>query len=200
MYTLISGSPKPFNSNSMSFLKTLSEKLDKYKIYELKNDKHDDILDNIKKSDAIVFAFPLYVDSPTSITLSFLDYLMDKKINLKNKLIYVIVNCGFREGEQNITAVNIIKNWCNKIKATYASSLMIGAGEIVGKEKFKFVSKKALRCLNRFINNIKLKQKGEDIITTMDLLNNKLYCYFANKSWTKDAKLNNLTESDVRMK
>lgn len=200
MYTLISGSPKPKGSNSLYFLKNISSSLEEYKIYELKKNKYEEILKSINNSDVIVFAFPLYVDSPTSITLSFLDYILDKEINLENKLIYVVINCGFREGEQNITGINVMKRWCEKVGAIYSGSIMIGAGEIVGKEKYKFISRKALKNLRDFTNSVKSKDKSTDIITTIDLINNKLYCYMANLSWNKKAKLHNLSESDLRIK
>jgi len=200
MYTLISGSPKPVNSNSLYFLNVISSNIGKYKIFELKKDKYEDIFQNIKKSDVIVLSFPLYVDSPSSITLAFLDYIVDKKINFNGKLVYVVINCGFREGEQNITALNIIKRWCKMVGGIYQGAILIGAGEIVGKEKYKFISRKALKNLNNFSNTIKLKEKQADIITTVDLLNNKLYCYMANLSWNKKGKINKLSSSDLKVK
>lgn len=200
MYTLICGSPKTNNSNSMYFLNIIKEKLDNYNVFELKNNKYNQILDSINNSDSIVFAFPLYVDSPSSITLSFLDYIVDNNIDLQGKIIYIVINCGFREGEQNITAINILKRWCIKTKATYGSSIMIGAGEIVGKNKFKFISRKSLKEIKKFADTIKLKEIKNDVITTMDLFNNKMYCYIANLFWNKKGKKNNLSSSDLRIK
>lgn len=200
MYTLINGSPKPCHSNSSYFLKTIGFYLNDYNIFELKKNKYEDILNSIKNSDAIIFAFPLYVDSPPSLTLTFLDYIIDQNINMNEKLIYVVINCGFREGEQNITAINIIKRWCEKVNAVYCSSILIGAGEIVGKKKYKFISHKASKDIKKFTNIIKEKQKHADIITTMDLLNNKIYCYLANKSWNKRGKENNLNNYELRIK
>lgn len=88
MYTLISGSPKINESNSLYFLNKVLSKLTDYKIYELK--KHDfvDIIESITESEIVVLAFPLYVDSPTSIILDFLDYIIDKNIRFENKLFY----------------------------------------------------------------------------------------------------------------
>lgn len=200
MYTLISGSPKTSNSNSLYFLKHISLSVDNYKIYELKKDKYEQIVDSIRKSKVVVLAFPLYVDCPTSIMLKFLDYLIDENINLENKLIYVIVNCGFREGEQNITALNIVKRWCEKVNAIYSGSILIGAGEIVGKEEYRLVSRRALRKLRVFAKAVKKKEKSSDIITTMDILNNRLYCYLANLSWNKKCKTNKLSSADIRVK
>ena len=77
---------------------------------------------------------------------------------------------------------------------------MIWAGEIVGKEKYKFISKKALKKLDEFSNKIKLKEKTGNIITTMDLLNNKIYCYIANLSWNKKGRINNLSKQDLIIK
>lgn len=200
MYTLINGSPKPINSNSLYFLKLISSNIKNYKIFELKNSKYDEILDSINKSDVLVFSFPLYIDSPTSITLSFLDYIIDKKIKLTNKLVYIIINCGFREGEQNITALKILKMWCEKVEAIYGCSILIGAGEIVGKEKYRLISRKALKDIKEFSNVIKLKEKRKDIITTTDLLNNRIYCYMANLSWNRKGKTNKLSYNDLRVK
>lgn len=200
MYTLIDGSPKVGTSNSMYFLNKISEHLNDYNIFQIKNDKFENIISSILKSDAIVLAFPLYVDSPTSIILEVLDYIVDNNINLNNRLVYAIINCGFREGQQNITACEIIKRWCEKVGAVYASCIMIGAGEIVGKEKFNFISKKALKNLNKFANTVKFKQKSSDIITTMDLFNNRMYCFAANLSWHKKGRRNNLSHSKLKAK
>ena len=201
MYTLINGSPKPYGSNSSYFLNLISSNLNSdYNLFELRKDKYDEILNNINESKKIILAFPLYVDSPPSIVLNFLDYIIDSKINLKDKLIYVVVNCGFIEGKQNITAINIIKNWCKKVEINYGCSILIGAGEIVGKTKYKLISKKAFKSLRKFIDIINLDKKTTDIITTVDLLNNKLFCYIANIFWTKNGTRNNLSISDLRVK
>lgn len=202
MYTLINGSPKIRGSNSSYFLNKITSKLDNYKLFELKNEhgEYRNIIDNIDESSVIVFAFPLYVDSPTSITLDFLDYIVDNNIKLEGKKVYVIINCGFREGEQNITAINIIKRWCEKVDAIYGCSLLIGAGEVVGKKNYKFISHSALKQLDEFAKIIGEQRIESDVITTMDLLNDKMYCFFANMSWSKNGKKNNLSSSDLRIK
>ena len=111
MYTLINGSQKNHLSNSRYFLDYISNYLDDYTTYDLMYSKFEDIINSVIKSNIIILAFPLYVDSPNTITLKLLDYIYDNKIDLSNKKLYVIINCGFREGTHNITALNIIKNW-----------------------------------------------------------------------------------------
>ena len=198
MYTIMNGSPKVINSNSSYFVNMITKNLDEYNAFELKDGNYNNIIDSIGKSKTIILAFPLYVDSPTSITLSFLDYIIDNKVSLKDKSIYTIINCGFREGEQNVTALNIIKRWCEKVKATYKGSILIGAGEIVGKKKYKFISNKVLKDLKEFSNIIK-ENKTKEIVTTMNLLNDKIYCMLANLSWNKKGRLNNLTKKELKI-
>lgn len=200
MYTLINGSPKPINSNSLNFLKKISKNIQHDKIFDLKTKKYEELIENIYKSNIIVLSFPLYADSPPSITLEFLDYIIDNKINLKNHILYVIINCGFKEAEQNITALNIIKNWCNKVELIYGGSLLIGAGEITGKEKFKTISKKVNKQIKDFSNIIKEKQINKEFLTTIDILNNKAYCFIANIFWTKNGKENKLSKKDIKAK
>ena len=200
MYTLINGSPKLINSNSLYFLNIVNANLERTVLYELKKDSYEDICENIKLSDTVIFAFPLYVDSPPSITLKFLDYIIDKKIDVEGKNIYIIINCGFREGEQNITGLNVMKRLCNKTKAIYKGSILIGAVEIVVKSRYKLVSKKALKKIKEFSFYVMNKKLCSDIITTMDFLNNKIYCYMANLSWNKKGKKNKLTNQQLKIK
>lgn len=192
MLTLINGSPKVKASNSYYFLKKISNE----KILNLKFE-FQKVIDRVLISDTIVLAFPLYVDAPPSIVLEFLDYIIDNNIDLSSKKIYVIVNCGFREGEQNITAINIIKNWCRKVKIEYMGSLMIGAGEIVGKRKYRFISTKALKKLNLMKEYIESSKYFDDNITTMNFLNSKMYCSLANFNWFRQCKKNGLSKDDV---
>ncbi len=200
MYTLINGSPKPISSNSEYFLDIISNDLDDFFKLDLKKDKYDIAVNDIKNSDVIFLAFPLYVDSPPSTVLKFLDCLYDEKINVENKSLYTIINCGFREGEQNITALNIIKRWCEKKKILYKGSILIGAGEIVGKKQYKYICRKALKKLHEFGSFIKNKERCNDLITTMDFLNNQIYCFLANYNWSKKGKANGLSKIKMKTK
>ena len=199
MYTLINGSQKNYKSNSRYFLDYISKYLDDYTIYNLKYDDFNEVIDSIINTDTIILAFPLYVDSPNSLTLKLLDYIYDTNIDLSNKKLYVIINCGFREGIHNITALNIIKNWTSKVNICYSGSILIGAGEIVGKEEYSYITSIARNKLKKFSKCIKKNKNIKDIITTMDLLTNRLYCMFANSSWTKKGKINNLTKDDLKI-
>ncbi len=197
MFTLINGSSKMKESNSQTFLNYILKDLDLCKVYSLKKDKFEDIARNIKLSEAIVIAFPLYVDAPNSLTLSFLEYLIDNKVRIENKKVYTIINCGFREGKHNLVAANIIRLWCNKVKAIYSGSILIGAGEIVGKSKCKIISKDVLTKLKKFAFIVNRNDTFNDCITTAGLLNNKMFMIIANISWYKTCKSNGLTKKEI---
>ena len=198
MYTLINGSQKIKESNSLYFLNYISNYLEEYSLFDLKKDNYNNILDSIENGETIILAFPLYVDSPTSLILKVLDYIYDNKIDLTDKKFYVVINCGFREGEQNITALNIIKRWCGKVNAKYLGSLLIGAGEIVGNPFYKFITKKAHKKLHEFSVKISRNEYIDTTITTMDLLNNNMYIKLANHSWNRQGKKNKLTKKDIK--
>ena len=156
---MINGNPRNNRSNSKYFLSFIEQKLDNYNLFYINKDKFCNILDSISISDAIVFSFPLYVDSEPSSLLCFMDYVIDNNIDISNKKVYTVVNCGFLKGEQNITAIEIIKRWCYKTNIIYSGSILIGAGEIVGKKKYQLITKKALKELNIFAENV-LNQKN----------------------------------------
>ncbi|MBQ3021474.1 MAG: hypothetical protein IJD92_04560 [Bacilli bacterium] len=198
MYTLINCSPKLESSNSLKFLDIISKELDNYVFFSINKDSREDIISNIYKSDVIVFALPLYVDAPPSKLLEFFDYIIDNNIKFESKLVYFVINCGFREAEQNVTALNIIKNWCKKVNLKYCSSILIGAGEVVGNKKFRFISKKFLKDIENFATFIKEKKETEEFFTTVDYINNNIYCYFANMFWNRNAKHNKLSISDIK--
>ena len=199
MFTLINGSPRNNRCNSKYFLSFIEQKLDNYNLFYINKDKFCTILDSINTSDTIVFSFPLYVDSEPSSLLSFMDYIIDNNIDISNKKVYAVVNCGFLEGEQNITAIEIIKRWCYKTNTIYSGSILIGAGEIVGKKKYQLITKKALKKLNIFAENVLNQKEFDDILTTMSFMNPRLYCTLANISWAKNGRKNGLSNDELRM-
>lgn len=196
MHILINGSQKVKESNSIHFLKYISKYLDKYEIYSLKEDDYEEIIEKIKEADNIVVAFPLYVDSPNTLTLSFLDYVIDNNIAI-NKNIYFVINCGFLEGEQNITALNIVKNWADKVKAACGGSVLIGAGEVAGVKRFKFLSGKVFKNLKRLGQAVNNNGFIGDNICRVGLLTKKLFCKIANISWNRQGKANGLTKNNL---
>ena len=125
-----------------------------------------------------------------------MDYIYDNRIDLKNKKLYVMINCGFLEWEHNITALDIVKRWCYKTNIEYMGSLLIGAGEFIGNVDNKLISRPALKQVEIFSDHIKNSSKKE-MTTGLKFVNQRIYIFVANAFWKKKCKLNNLKYNEV---
>lgn len=183
MILYINGSPKLKNSNSDFFLNKINKKT---KIFYVYKDKFNKILKDIKNNDTIVFSFPLYVDAPTNKIIELLEYIQDNKIDIKNKMIYTIINCGFWEAKHNKTASLIMEEFAINNKAKYMGTFNIGAGEIIGKcgkkKIYKIISIPFLFKIRKFKRYI-FNKKKINLETTIRPMTKKLYIYLANCSW-----------------
>ena len=189
MILYLNGSPKIKKSNSNSFLVDIGANNIKY----LYKSSFSSILDNINNINTIVFSFPLYVYSPPSKVLDFMEYIRDNNINMENKNIYIIVNCGFLESKHNNTACEIIKNFCLNNKVIYKGCFKIGAGEIIGKRNsnllFKITSLSYYFKVKRFkkcINNV----EEVNLSTTIHPMTKWLYILIVNMSFKSKIKNN----------
>lgn len=185
MILYINGSPKLEGSNSNFFLNTIK---DKEKIKHLYREKYDNMISDVLKANSIVLSFPLYVDGPPSGVIKFMEYIRDNNIDISNKNIYSIINCGFWETKHNRIADLIIENFANSCKANYKGSFLIGAGEIIGKCNkvwlykivsipFLFKIKKFKKCI---INNDDIRME-----TTIRPMWKRLYIFMANINWKR---------------
>lgn len=192
MKLFINGSPKLDKSNSFYFLSMIN---DNSKIRFLYKDDFDDILRDINKINTIIFSFPLYVDGPPNKVIEFMEYINDNKIDIKDKKIYCIINCGFFEAKQNDVAALIIKNFAINNRAKYMGSFNIGAGEIVGKRNrkilYKIISIPFYFKIKKFKNSIN-KGLKVNLNTTIRPMSKKLYVFLANISWRKKMRENKI--------
>lgn len=185
MKLYINGSPRLENSNSNYFLNRIK---DKEKVKYIYRDKFGDILKDIKKVDTIILCFPLYVDGPPCKIIEFMEYIEDNNIDIRNKKIYTIINCGFWEAKHNRTASLIIKNFANNNEAKYMGTFNIGAGEIIGKcdkvKLYKLVSIPFLFKIKKFKKYI---EDGTSIKmeTTIRPMFKRLYVFMANINWKR---------------
>lgn len=129
---LINGSPKAKHSTSASLLKDLksflSERADMIDVELNKTLVPEKISEQLKTADALVFAFPLYVDGIPAHLLSCLIELQNTPWPNREIHIYGIVNCGFYKGDQAETALNILQNWCIKAGLIWGGGAGVGGG------------------------------------------------------------------------
>lgn len=195
---IINASPKQKNSNTENFIKHLIAKFpeNEAEVYKLNEIKTGDILN----CRSLVFAFPLYIDSLPSELLQFLCLLEKSDLN-KDMMVFAISNNGFIEGTQNQTALDIIKNWCNKIGLKWGQGIGIGAGEMspvianIPLKKSPFF--RLEDAFNSFVFNINNHISAENIFITPSIPK-FLWRLAANNSfWLPKAKKNGLTKKDI---
>lgn len=142
---LINGSPKESGSLSGQILQDLRERLLAHSrqtdgsacdtdisIYQCNKPQiNQQDLWQIATCDALVFAFPLYVDSIPSHLLRCLSQMEEYLRPLstgKEMRVYALANCGFYEGVQNKLALNMMQNWCARTGLIWGHGLGIGGG------------------------------------------------------------------------
>ena len=132
--SFINGSPKLGTSTSELMITYLTPfiKENEISIYNIrKMDLSEMQFGEITRSEVLIFAFPLYVDSIPSHLLRFLVELERRGFPNKNIIVYSIINNGFFEGKQNHIASNQMKNWCKSVGLTWGQTIGVGAGEML---------------------------------------------------------------------
>lgn len=212
---IINGSPKSNkDNNSQYFIDELSHLLNKDNT-EIKQSSSircssEDIYPLLMESETIIFAAPLYVDSLPSSLLNFIVGL-EKYIkqvepsNNSSPRVYAIFNCGFFEGHQNRIALDIMKNFCNKVGFTWRFGIGIGAGEFMGRSKDMPLRSKVKEDTYNALIELK-----NDIESNNSILKNNIFTspkiprfmfhISGNISWIKHAKVNKLRIRDIYAK
>ncbi len=207
---LINGSPKSHGSASGCILHELKAFLDNANNmiceYSFRNPQlSSEEIKNLTECNALVFAFPLYVDGIPSHLLNCLIQLetLFSAIKDKNILVYSMVNCGFYEGNQNELAIEIMKNWCIKAGLKWGQGIAIGAGGMLPMLKSVPIGhgpmKNLGRALKQLANNILKSTPDDDIYITANFPR-ILYKLAAEMGWRQAIKANGLKREDLFLK
>ena len=116
---LLNGSPKGRGSASEILLEGLRPYLPADallpKVHLPLRPQEDFRLSCLADCQALVFAFPLYVDSLPSHVIRALESLAELFREIAEKpTVYAVVNCGFYEGQQAHIALQVMENWCSQ--------------------------------------------------------------------------------------
>ncbi|MGI6577845.1 MAG: hypothetical protein ACOX1Q_07460 [Eubacteriales bacterium] len=206
---LINGSPKNMESASGCLLQELKKFLgDDKEIAEYsfrKPQLNEEEMEQVAESNALVFAFPLYVDGIPSHLLSCIMQLESFLSTIKEKdiVVYTLVNCGFFEGHQTALAIEMMKNWCKKAGLRWGQGIGMGAGGMLQSVKnvpAGYGPKKDLgEALSKLVKNISERSSGEDIFITANFPR-FLYKLAAEMGWRKSVKANGLKTRDLHLR
>jgi len=207
---LINGSPKLKDSASGCLLRDLKFFLEDDE--NLISEYHfreprliTEKMEQLVQYNALVFAFPVYVDGIPSHLLNCLIQLESffSTIKAKDIIIYSIVNCGFYESQQNAIAIEMMKNWCLKSGLRWGQGIGIGAGGMITAIKDIPIGhgpKKNLGiAFNNLANNVLNGSSGEDIFVDKNFPR-ILYKLVAENGWRKAIKANGLKRKDLFLK
>ena len=206
---LINGSPKNMESASGCLLQELKKFLgDDKEIAEYsfrKPQLNEEEMEQVAESNALVFAFPLYVDGIPSHLLSCIMQLESFLSTIKEKdiVVYTLVNCGFFEGHQTALAIEMMKNWCKKAGLRWGQGIGMGAGGMLQSVKnvpAGYGPKKDLgEALSKLVKNISERSSGEDIFIAANFPR-FLYKLAAEMGWRKSIKANGLKTRDLHLR
>lgn len=165
----------------------------------------DNFFDDLCSSDALVFAFPLYVDSLPASFLRLLIHFEEKlKASPADICVYGIVNAGFLEGHQNRYALEILSHFCRRAKLTWGGGLGIGGGPFLhgmANISWKFSAKRPVyEGLVQLSNAIKNGQALENDLLITPKIPRKIYMAAANHQWVTEAKKNGLKKKELYKK
>lgn len=130
---IINGSPKMGKSTSALMIEYFLTEINQQdiEVYNINQSTlSEEQISKIQSSDALVFAFPLYIDSIPAHLLRTLLILEQKGFKRKDIKVYCIVNNGFYEGRQNHIAIEQMKLWCKAVNLTWGQAIGTGAGEM----------------------------------------------------------------------
>ncbi|NTW83379.1 MAG: NADPH-dependent FMN reductase [Chlorobiaceae bacterium] len=137
--TLLVGSPRMVKSTSGALGGYIAERLaesgvrtDTFQLYKVSGnpDRTRAMLESIDKTDLVILAFPLYIDSIPAPVLSVMRTIKDHRNNiaLQGRLV-AIANCGFIESQHNENALASCAVFAKESEFSWMGSVSIGGGE-----------------------------------------------------------------------
>ena len=134
----INGSPKARDSASGMIIGQIERVIEApvtvYQAVKLMRDEDiSEALSDILKSDVLLFAFPLYVDSLPAPLVKILTLI--EQANAQGRAqavkVYAVCNCGFFEAEHTRLALDIIENFCARAGLAWGYGVGVGAGGFI---------------------------------------------------------------------
>lgn len=189
---LLDGSPKAKDSASAHILKHLEGMLPETSAthFHARSRENDVLLSAAMDSDAIVIAFPPYVDGVPGHLLRLLSEQLEPGLSGKRcgAMVYAAVNSGFFEARQNRIALEMIKCWAQKSGLQWGQGVGIGSGPMLQAAPLGYgPSANAGKALTALVENILQKRGGENLFADPNFPR-FLYKTMAHLGWRKDAR------------
>lgn len=189
---LINGSPRAPKSNSAKYLEIFKKYYAAEFIeYQVTSRKHKEFCQRLSECDKIVFAFPLYADGIPVTLMDFLKVLESEPLP-KKPIVNLLINCGFFEPEQNLTAVSMMKLFCSQNGFSFGTTLCIGSGEAVLETPFSFLVERKIR---KAAEN--MKQGTQSLLKVTMPLPKRVYLSASTKYWVEYGRKNGVSKEKM---
>ena len=204
---LLVGSPKGANKSTSESLGTyLLDRLhergletENVRIHpSLKSDKsRENLLSTIDRSDILILAFPLYVDSLPAPVIRAMELIAAHRRameNPKKPRLLAISNCGFPEAHHNDPALAICRRFAPESEIEWAGGLALGGGEIIQGLPLNKVGRvirkvtKALDLTAAALAEGKSAPKEAMALMAKPLIPCWMYLLFAEMGWKRQAR------------
>lgn len=199
---LVNGSPKMEESASAYILNMLRKKLASASVCTWANIRQNGVLaEEIKSCDAVVLAFPLYVDGIPAHLLQKLEQSQDQlQLSGFKAKVYVIVNSGFFEARQNRIALDMMAEWCKACSLDWGQGLGLGCGPMADASPVGQGTAKDLGyALDSMAEAILKGESGENLYAQPNFPR-RLYRRMAHMGWRLEARKNGLNQSELKKK
>ncbi len=214
---LINGSPRGQNSASQYFLSEAGRRLDpgltRTEIIvvsdQLQRGTAEAALAAMNAMDALILAFPLYVDGIPSAMLDFMIRFEAYRIEhgeaseAGTPRVYAIVNNGCIEGTQNRHALQIVEHFANAAGLQWRFGVGIGGGEFLRQTKDQIplqskVKRKLLDALAELQADLETQEAAcrKNIFFTPGIPQS-FYMLAGNMGWIKSANQNGLKRKQL---
>ena len=124
----------------------------------------------VDRSDQIIFAFPLYIDSLPYLVTKAIEVIAHHKKTLqvkKPQKLFTLINNGFPEFHHNALALAICRFFAEQSKFFWSGALAMGAGEAIGGGKELTETKRSGPPVKHVIEA--LEKAGADLANGMNV-------------------------------
>lgn len=197
--TVLNGSPKRKNSNSLLLLQALEKEIPQNQFFRHNSSiiDMDSFIKNLSESEILVIAFPLYIDGLPSHLLSLLQTIEQSKVQ-SQATVYAIANCGFYEGSQTHLSLQMIEIFCNQCNLSWGYGVGVGAGEMLPAAPIKKgPNTSAGKALEVMAQDILAGISKENVYVNPNFPR-FLYKQAGHLSWKKRAKENRIPVKSLR--
>lgn len=199
---LVDGSPKHKDSASHRIIESLESKLGgnlEYRHCNTASVEQQELLSSMRGCDIIVIVFPLYIDGIPSHLLRLLCSIEPFAAETAHEAkLYVIAHNGFYEAHHNQTALDMMRNFCDRAGLGWGQGAGIGASPFIhAVPAGKGPNKNMGRTLDILAGNIISGQSSDNIFSKPNMPR-FLYTLGGNMGWKNQAKRNGVKRKDLQ--